>query len=306
MQVNCDKMKKSLFVVAVKWGALLGVALAGCKLLEMAAQNVNYDANAFFSILLLVVIIMLQYAGIKEYRDEVKDGYIRFPKAFAVGALTSVVAFVLMLCYMPIHYTYIDKHGLERMNKRNVEFFYAKLEKDTVSQEMMRHYLHKTDSVMRSTYSALSQSKTIDESCSGFTHEQMDIILQAYNDRVTLGAKSDSLGRLYAGFSQYAQHVFLDVYQNLLSNNNTEDSCYKSLSILVNNSRSDMEQINIMDEAYQSQKAQIPHYTSALPVALYSALAVLLYGLFLSIFVALYLTKKKVENSEPETVDVNS
>lgn len=298
MQVNCKKMKKSLITVALKWGAFLGAALAACELVKMLARDINYDAGAVFSILLLIVIILFLYAGIKEYRDEVADGYIRFPKAFGVGALTTVVAFVVVFAYMLIHYQYIDKNGLDRLNQQNTELFYAKLEKDTVSEKMVELYLRKTDSVMLATCSAMIQQDMIDTACAEWTCERMNEILQAYNDRVSLGFRTDSAGRTYAGFAAYAQHHFLDVYQNLLANDHTSDNCYQSLSMLVNNSRSSMEQVNIKDEAYQMQKNKIPHYTSILPVALSYAFSVLLYGLFLAIFVALYLTKKKEKEEE--------
>lgn len=291
-------MKKSLIAVALKWGALLGVALAVCELVKMAARDINYDAGAVFSILLLIVIILFLYASIKEFRDEVTDGYIRFPKAFGVGAVTTLVSFVVVLAYMLIHYQYIDKNGLEQLNQKNVELFYAKLEKDTVSQEMAKLYLHKTDSLMTSTYTDMIQQDMIDTACANWTRERMDKMLQAYNDRVLLGFNKDSLGSTYAGFAVFAQHQFLDVYQNLLALDNTNDNCYQSLSMLVNNSRSNMEQINLLDEAYEMQKNKIPHYTSILPVSLSYAFSVLLYGLFLAIFVSLYLTKKKEETQE--------
>lgn len=291
-------MKKTFITVALKWGAFLGAALAACELVKMLARDINYDAGAVFSILLLIVIILFLYAGIKEYRDEVTDGYIRFPKAFGVGALTAVVAFVVVFAYMMIHYQYIDKNGLDRLNQQNTELFYAKLEKDTVSEKMVELYLHKTDSVMLVTCSAMIQQDMIDTACAEWTRERMNEILQAYNDRVSLGFRTDSAGRTYAGFSAYAQHHFLDVYQNLLANDHTSDNCYQSLSMLVNNSRNSMEQVNIKDEAYQMQKSKIPHYTSILPVALSYAFSVLLYGLFLAIFVALYLTKKKEKEEE--------
>ena len=126
-------MKKNLLLVALKWGALLGAALAVCELVKMAARDINYDAGAVFSILLLIVIIVFLYAGIKEYRDEVLDGFIRFPKGFGAGAAIIAVSFVVVFAYMMVHYQYIDKNGLERLNTQNVETFYARLEKDTVS-----------------------------------------------------------------------------------------------------------------------------------------------------------------------------
>lgn len=288
-------MKKSFITIALKWGVFLGAALAACELVKMAARNINYDAGAVFSLLLLIVIIVFLYAGIKEYRDDVTDGYIRFPKAFGVGALTTLVAFGAVFAYMLVHYKYIDKNGLERLNRQNEELLYSKLEKDTISEEMVKLYLHKTDSMMVSVYDAMIQQETIDSNCADWTRERMDQMLQAYNERVTMGFRTDSAGCLYAGFATYAQHNFLDVYQNLLANDNTNDNCYQSFSMLVNNSRSNMELVNIEEEAFQLQKNKIPHYTSILPVAMSYAFSVLLYGLFLAIFVALYLTKKKEE-----------
>jgi hypothetical protein len=291
-------MKKSLITVALKWGALLGVALAACEVVKMVSRDINYDAGTVFSLLLLIVIILFLYASIKEYRDDVTDGYIRFPKAFGVGALTTVVAFVVVFAYMLIHYKYIDKEGLQHLNQRNVELFYAKLEKDTVSHEMAKLYLHKTDSMMTSTYAVMIEQDMIDTACADWTRERMDKMMQAYNDRVLLGYGKDSLGSTYAGFAGFAQHQFLDVYQNLLAIDNTDDNCYQSFSMLVNNSRSNMEQVNLLEEAYEMQKNKIPHYTSILPVAMSYAFSVLLYGLFLAIFVALYLTKKKEETPD--------
>lgn len=293
-------MKRNLLLVAMKWGAFLGAALAVCELVKMAARDINYDAGAVFSILLLIVIIVFLYASIKEYRDEVTDGFIRFPKAFGVGAATIVVAFVVAFGYMLFHYQYIDKNGLERLNSQNVEAFYARLEKDTVTQEDARKYLDKTDSVMRETYSMMLQNEMLVEGCADFTREQMERMLSAYDDRVMLRPKIDTSYNTYAGFSAYAQHVFLDVYQNLLANVPAGDTCYQSLSLLVNNSRNGMEQVNVLKEAYQQHKSQIPHYTSILPVALSYAFSVLLYGLFLAIFVALYLTKKKETDEASE------
>lgn len=291
-------MKKTLITVALKWGALLGAALAVCELVKMAARDINYDAGTVFSLLLLIVIILFLYAGIKEYRDDIADGYIRFPKAFGVGAFVTAVAFVVVFAYMLVHYKFIDKEGLQHLNQRNVELFYAKLEKDTVPQDMAKLYLHKTDSMMTSTYTDMIQQVMIDTACADWTRERMDKMLQAYDDRVLLGFRKDSLGSTYAGFAAYAQHQFLDVYQNLLAIDNTNDNCYQSLSMLVNNTRNNMEQLNLLDEAYEMQKNKIPHYTSILPVSLSYAFSVLLYGLFLSIFVALYLTKKKEETPE--------
>ena len=296
-------MKKSFLLIALKWGAFLGAALAACELLKMVARNIQYEAGNIFSILLLIVIILFLYAGIKEYRDDLCEGYIRFPKAFGAGAAMALVSFLVVFTYLLIHYQYIEKNGLDKMNQRNVELFYSQLEKKTVTQDDAQRYLDKTDSVMRSKYAVMSQNNMFEEGCEDFILEKTEMMLTAYNERVMLRPQIDTGYNTYGQFSAYALSVFHDVYVNLVSNVSSSDSCYLSLSTLVNNTCNDMAQVDIMDIAYQNRKKEVAHYTSVLPVALNYALWVLLYGIFLSIFVALYLTKKKESEQEPAEVE---
>lgn len=286
-------MKKNLFTIALKWGALLGVTLAGCEVVKMMARNINYDAGAIFSILLLIVLILFLYGAAKEYRDDMQEGYIRFPKAFGVGAVTTVVTFVIMFVYMLIHYQVIDKNGLEQINAKNVERFYQRTGEEVISDEMVAFYLSKSDSIVRKNYKALVENGTIQTSCADFTRENMEVILKAYHERVTLKSKVDTIHFTYKNFPEFAQLTYMDVYQKLLSNANQGDSCFKDLSVLVNNSHNEMTQVNVVDYAYQQHKDKVPYYTSILPVSLSYAFSVLLYGLFVNIFVALYVAKRR-------------
>lgn len=286
-------MKKNLFTIALKWGALLGVTLAGCEVVKMMARNINYDAGAIFSILLLIVLILFLYGAAKEFRDDLQEGYIRFPKAFGVGAVTIVVTFILMFAYMLIHYQFIDKNGIEQINAKNVERYYQRTEEEVISDEMVAFYLSQTDSIVRKNYQALVENGTIQASCTDFIRENMETILKAYHERVTLKSKVDTIHFTYKNFPEFAQLTYLDVYQKLLSNADQGDSCFKDLSVLVNNSHNEMTQVNIVDYAYQQHKDTVPHYTSILPVSLSYAFSVLLYGLFVNIFVALYVAKRR-------------
>lgn len=286
-------MKKNLFTIALKWGVLLGVTLAGCELVKMLARDINYDAGAIFSILLLIVLILFLYGAAKEFRDDLQEGYIRFPKAFGVGAVTTVVAVVLVFAYMLLHYSAIDKDGLQRLNETNVEHFYQRTAEENVTEEVVEAYLLQTDSIVRNTYATLVQNNAVETPCADFTQTQMEVILKAYNERVRMSFNVDTMHFTYKNFPEFAQLTFLDVYQNLLSNTNASDSCFKSLSVLVNNAHTNMAQVNILDQAYQLNKSKVPHYTSILPVSLSYAFSVLLYGLFVNIFVALYVAKRR-------------
>lgn len=295
-------MKKNLLTIVLKWGALMGITLAGCELVKMISRDINYDAGPVFSILLLIVLVLFLYGAIKEYRDVVHEGFIKFSKAYGMGSLVVLVTCVVCFGYMLIHYSCIDKNGLERMNKLNEEAFFAKTEKDTVSQEVVASYLAQSDSIVRMTYDSMVRDSLLTAPCDTFVKCQLERMLPVYKNRVTLRTQVDTIHFTYAKFQEFAQLCFMDVYQNLLSTKELQDNpaCGQQLSAVVNNAHNSMAQINLINQAYEKNKDSIPHYTSVFPVSLSYAFSILLYGLFVTLFVALYLAKKKQNEEMPK------
>lgn len=293
-------MKKNLLTIALKWGFLLGLTLAGCEIVKMLSRDINYSAGPVFSILLLIVLVLFQYAAVKEYRDDIQEGFIRFPKAFGSAALVVLVASFLMIAYMMAHYTYLDKKGLERLNQQNVDKFYAKLEKENVPADEIVDYLDYSDSLTRSTFGSMLNEGIISDSCKLCVETRLNALLKAYKDRVLLRSQVDTVHYTYTKFQEYAQLCFMDVYQNQLSSADFDaaSDCNRPMSMLVNNAHYAMQQFNLVQQAFEKNKSKIPHYTSVFPVALSYAFSVLLYGLFVAIFVALYLTKKSDDDKK--------
>lgn len=273
----------------------MAVTLAACEVVKMVARQIEYEASAFFNILLLIVLIIFIFAAIKEYRDDMREGFIRFPKAFAAGAATIGIAFFLFFAYMLVHYQFIDKDGLDRINQNNKEIFYAKIEKDTISQSFLNQYVDGTLLLVGET-----KGELLAQSESGFCEDYIDsslaLITRAYRDRLLLSSTIDTNHYTYKTFPEHAQHTFFDVYQNFLSQGENQD-CGLLLSQIMNNSYNKILNINILNQVYEERKSEIPSYTSIVPIALSSAFSVLLFGLFLNLFVSLYLMKKRPEET---------
>ena len=101
-------------------GTLLGLAVAALEFVKKYAIEMDYKPfSQISSILLIIFIVYVLYRGIKEIRDRIYDGGIKFSKAFLFGAEISFVAFLIVFLYLILHYNYIDVEALQRFNERN-------------------------------------------------------------------------------------------------------------------------------------------------------------------------------------------
>ena len=69
--------------------------------------------------------------AIREIRDKVQDGVIRFAPAFGYGIIVVLAAYIIMVGYLLVHYNYIETDGVDKNNQRNINIGYQKLQKDT-------------------------------------------------------------------------------------------------------------------------------------------------------------------------------
>jgi hypothetical protein len=87
-------MKKTVFTFGLIAGAILSVMmLATLPFLD----RIGFEHGEIVGYTSMVVAFLLIFFGVRSYRDNVAGGTIRFGRAFAVGALISVVA---SLCYV--------------------------------------------------------------------------------------------------------------------------------------------------------------------------------------------------------------
>ena len=276
-------MKKKLLLIVVKWGAVGAVALALLELVKYYARLIEYPFQKISVLVFILVMIALLYLCIKEVRDKIYDGQIAFARAFSIGALMmSVTAFTLFF-YLLIQYTYIDKNAVSEMNKRNWENFRAQQAKDTLSTEEFTIFFEHVETV-KNTHAPQSSENVIDSLLNELllvTKQKLQVI-----DSLTL-----------SNFITVAQKEWTNtaaIMLNGVAQWENADLYTQPLQVAVQALRDSMPHFAPIDSRMERLKDKIPHYKTPTAAAFsYTIFAVLLYGLFFTIFVALYLYKKK-------------
>src|SRR5215207_6012558 len=84
--------------IVLTFGLIAGAVLAAMLFITMAFQDaIGFDKGEVIGYTSMVVAFLLTFFGVRSYRDNVAGGTVKFGRAFAVGALISVVA---SLCYV--------------------------------------------------------------------------------------------------------------------------------------------------------------------------------------------------------------
>lgn len=87
-------MKKTVLT----FGLIAGAVLSAMMLLTLPfADSIGFDRGEIIGYTSMVLAFLLIFFGIRSYRDTVAGGQVSFGRAFAVGALITVVA---SLCYV--------------------------------------------------------------------------------------------------------------------------------------------------------------------------------------------------------------
>ena len=104
-------MKKNLFVITLKWGFILGLSLSLIYFLRTFGDLEYFAINPILNLMLFLAFVTTLLLGIKEYRNELLDGNIRFSKAFFSGILIVGFSFLIVAVYLIIQHHYIDKES---------------------------------------------------------------------------------------------------------------------------------------------------------------------------------------------------
>ena len=94
---------------SVKFGLILGVVLAAIPLIYYSLgleknetlQNVTIYLN-------MAILAAVTYIGIKQYRDQVGNGYISFGKGFSTGLVISIVGGAISALFTYLYFTVIN------------------------------------------------------------------------------------------------------------------------------------------------------------------------------------------------------
>lgn len=84
--------------IVLTFGLISGAIMSAMMLLTLPFQDaIGFDRGAIIGYTSMVLAFMLIFFGVRSYRENVAGGTIGFGRAFAVGALITVVA---SLCYV--------------------------------------------------------------------------------------------------------------------------------------------------------------------------------------------------------------
>ncbi len=283
-------MKKSLFTVALKWGTLLGLALASVQFLRIFNKMEYFSIGPILDMMQFAALIGLLLLGMKEYRDEVKGGVIKFAKAFSIGVVMVLIAFVLVTVYFVIQFNYIDKDGLTELNERNLTRYTERIGKDTVTRQEIEQYVDHANLLLQ------SESEKVDYSQEdALLKENLVMLKEYYGYRLLNRQLKDSSDYQLANFDKYAQRELIALTEQLIAEQKDSAAQNSALTTIVQSTVRELQQDRVFDQRYRSGIDGVPKYTNSFASALYFALTTLLFGLLIAIFTALYVYRGKKE-----------
>ncbi len=308
-------MKKTKFITIIKWGALLGAGLSVINLLGFFALQTGYPFGPVKDLLQVLAIVGCLYMAIRDIRDNVQDGLIKFQKAFGIGCCIVFIGYIILAIYMLLHLSVIDKNGVENINQRNIEAATKAVQQDTITTAELKQYHSDLKRIARKELNTMA----VPDSLRLKADSGVVAILQRYEKELTVLYRHDSaLLRLDTFDIRADQQLRTTLFS--MRSNNPEITNY-SLEA-VENARDSMAENPVWLQRRNNRP--LPQYHSVSAAAFITTIAVLLYGLMINIFVALFLYRKEKtvctrngndpmsegytpeESTEPETTESGS
>ena len=297
-------MKKDKpWLVCLKWGALLGVALSAFEVVKMVARNVEFEGAKMFDIAIIIVFILLIHAGVKEFKEKYPKR-LSFAKAFGASVVISAVGALLFFCYGLLHYTVIDKDGLAKKYEKAQSNFRAVIERDTITSAELNAYLDTVKMMMAEQETLVCQDNTLNDSLLTDVHRGTQLIERFYEEKMIARRAADTAHNYQmSNFAPYARRVLMETLQLYIAQNEKENSTLY-VEQVVQQTNSKLATINPVDTRFELNKSHVPHYDKAMTYVSVSAMMDLLYGMFFGLFVAMfhYRSKNPIEKREEEIV----
>ena len=294
-------MSKSKFIITIKWGALLGAGLSLIKLATYYASTLDaeYPFGPIADFLMVAAFVFAIYMAIKEIRDKVQDGVIRFAPAFGYGILVVFLAYALMVGYLLVHYKFIETDGVAKNNRRNMELAYQRLQKEQATDEEVSLYYEQVEAII------LDERKDLetDTACGAKLDSATQILLTAYKRQLVEKphAADDPSYRLDS-FQTKAHELLYRCTGAVLTNaNDGNRECLALLPALVDAGSREMQAADPLNARFEAIKPSVPQSDSPVMAAFAYSLSILLYGLLLNIFVALFLYRNEKRKCSLET-----
>lgn len=284
--------KDSNFLSILKWGFLLGAVVSAIEIVKNYAQSIDITSfSSVISIAILVITVLILYAGIKEVRERTEDDVISYPKAFGVGIGMVFVAFVVVLLVLTTLFSVRPKF-LQNVNDKNQELYHENLKKDSVTTAEVNLFLEQIDSLTSAKLQLTTETLTPEEALA--VDSNVQFIMRHYLPYIQNGRNVDSTHYTLGNFNNFAKNAWVQMFEKCQQGAFLTDSLVTPITQVIISTANEMENFNLHEKRYQATKNEkVFTHTNPLSSAIMFSFSLIIYGLFCNLFVALYLYRKK-------------
>ena len=279
--------QKKAYLSTLKWGAILGVMLAVFELVKMYARRVDYVGAKVLDLALIIGFVLVLYAGIKEFK-ELYTERLSFAKAFLGCVLISLVGSAILFGYNMLHYAVIEPDGLQKKYEVALDNYHKVIEKDTITQDEMKTYLNRVDSLLKVEQESFSWPDTASSALKQDARKGVGMIYDFFLLKITDQKAVDTADNYKMGnFDTYARRTMVETLALYVEQNENQPSTFYVQQI-VQSTCSKMGALNPVEVRFAQNKNRVPHYDMPGRYAAVAALMDLLYGMFFGLFIAMY------------------
>lgn len=299
--------------IHLKWGGIAGVMLIGIELLKMFARKVDYSASQMLDLAMIVGFILVLHLGVKEFK-EVYTERLSFAKAFFSCIMISVIGSVLLFGYDMLHYTFIEKDGLQQKYTVALDKYKQNLAKDTLTNGELKAFTDAAAAIMDEQKETVLLGTTF-AGFAGFPPDQDTSIQRQIRDEINNGTlifqqfylnklrskpEADKEEYRLGNFTTYAKRVLMETLVSYTEQNDGKSST-PYVQEIVQETNDELASIDPLEKRFEQTKNRVPRYDRNGQYAAVSAMMYLLYGMFFGLFVAMfhYTSKKPIEEFVP-------
>lgn len=285
-------MSKKLWTICLKWGVVLGAALAVLELVKMASRNVNYGSTQVFDLAMIIGYILILYAGVKEFK-EAYHARLSFSKALMASILVSVIGSLILFGYDMVHYTFIEKDGLQKKYDTALANYRKVVDNDTVTADELTFYLDTVKAMITDNQAIVLADSAMNDSIVGKYQQGVDMISRFYAEKIALQRGTDTANNYRLGnFSNYGRRLLMETL-SLYSAQNEDEASTPFVQDVFQQTERQLADVNLAEIRFDSNKDHVPHYEKPGRFAAICAMMDILYGVFFGIFIALYHFRSK-------------
>ena len=277
--------------IHLKWGIIAGIMLAGIEILKMFARKVDYQSAQLLDLAMIIGFILVLHYGVKEFK-EVYPERLSFAKAYFSCIVISLVGAVLLFGYDMLHYSVIEKDGLDKKYVIALEKYKQNLAKDTLKNAELMAYTDAAAQLMQAQKDSLLTRESLDDTLCNEISSGTLILQNFYTDKLRSKPEADKESYQLGNFTPYAKRVLMETLTSYIEQNDGKAST-PFVQDIVQKTNVALPSIDPLEKRYDENKSHVPRYDKNGQYAAVSAMMYLLYGMFFGLFVAMFHYKSK-------------